>query len=111
MLLDPYAPLIAGRQRFAQRDEVEQFQEKVGGPMRMWLVAESVPERNRMDTAKTVMHFSNAACCCVVGMHVRHTVRLSFAAEAALCCRHLFYEAWPWVPNFSCCLICWPSGL
>lgn len=34
VLLDPYAPLIAGRQRFAQRDQVEQFHEKEGSVFR-----------------------------------------------------------------------------
>lgn len=29
VLLDPYAPLVTGRRRFAARDEVEQFKEKV----------------------------------------------------------------------------------
>lgn len=31
VLLDPYAPLVAGRRRFGVRDGVEQFQGKVGG--------------------------------------------------------------------------------
>ena len=32
ILLDPYAPLVKGRARFAQRDEYERFQTAVGGP-------------------------------------------------------------------------------
>lgn len=29
VMLDPYAPLVAGRRRFAVRDEIEQFKQKV----------------------------------------------------------------------------------
>ena len=32
VVLDPYAPLIAGRRRFASRDEAEQFSPKVAFP-------------------------------------------------------------------------------
>ena len=106
VLLDPYAPLIAGRQRFAQRDEVEQFQEKVGGPMRMWLVAESVPEGNCMDTAKN--SDANQQCCLLLcDGHACQTY-----CSPQLCC-----QGCPCAANtsskklclgclISCCLIC-----
>ena len=34
-MLDPYAPLIAGRLQFAVRDEIEQFKPKVGSQLQV----------------------------------------------------------------------------
>ena len=47
------------------------------------LLAGSFLEHSPMDTVKAATPVSNAACCCVVGMHVNHIAVLSSAAEAA----------------------------
>lgn len=66
MLLDPYAPLVKGRAKFAERDTFERFQEQV--PPQSSLCH---PAAAHTWTLIILSHYTEAECCHIsLSLHV-----------------------------------------